>query len=165
MIVEKDSLPKKSGYRYTLVYETYKKWHFEHKNSLSNSAENNLLVYFKELMGRLKPSTVWSIWSMLKKTMSTKENVDISQFLNLKRTVTNNSKGYLPNKSEVLTWNDVEKFIKTAADYELSKLKIQDVEDLSGRYLVSIYNYKNDEARQFIIEGLFYEKVKQYISL
>ena len=87
LIVEKDSLPKKSGDRYTLVYETYKKWQFEHKNSLSNSAENNLLVYFKELMGKLKPSTVWSIWSMLKKTMSTKENVDISQFLNLKSTV------------------------------------------------------------------------------
>ena len=41
LIVEKDSLPKKSGDRYTLVYETYKKCQFEHKNSLSNSAENN----------------------------------------------------------------------------------------------------------------------------
>ena len=37
LIVQTDTLPKKSSDRYLLVYNTYKKWQEEHKNSLSNS--------------------------------------------------------------------------------------------------------------------------------
>lgn len=47
---------------------------------------------------------------------------------------------------------------------ELSKLKVEDVEDLGNKYLVSINYTKNDMPRQFIIGDLFSGTVKQYIA-
>ena len=44
LIVQDGTLPKKSGDRYLLVYNTYKKWKQDNKNFLSASEENNLLV-------------------------------------------------------------------------------------------------------------------------
>src|SRR5436190_18544419 len=102
LIINTDTLPKKSVNRYNLVYDTYKNWQIKHKTLLSNSAENNLIVYFKELSKKLKPSTIWSVWSILKSTLNTRDNVNINNFLNLKALVKNNSKGYKPKKSSVL---------------------------------------------------------------
>ncbi|CAB0029777.1 unnamed protein product, partial [Trichogramma brassicae] len=66
------------------------------------------------LKEKLKPSTLWSIWSMLKKTLNARDGIDISQFLNLKATLKNNSKGYQPKKSEIFAWDQVYKFINEA---------------------------------------------------
>ena len=66
----------------------------EHKNSLSSDEEKNLIVYFKETNERLKPTTLWSIYSMLSKTLNTKDNIDITRFLYLKSLLKINSKGY-----------------------------------------------------------------------
>ncbi|XP_066585168.1 uncharacterized protein [Prorops nasuta] len=122
---------------------------------------------------------------MLKKTLNTKSNVDISKFHNLKSLIKNNSKGYKPKKSLVLKWDEIMEFINNAPDYvhlvskvilifgicgalrcdEITKLKVQDVEDLRNKYLVSINDTKNDQPRQFIIGEHFYEKIKLYISM
>ncbi|XP_057322774.1 uncharacterized protein LOC130666104 [Microplitis mediator] len=48
---------------------------------------------------------------------------------------------------------------------ELTELKVQDVEDLNNRFLVSIVETKNDKPRQFIVGELFYGKIKEYILL
>lgn len=48
---------------------------------------------------------------------------------------------------------------------ELKELKIEDVENLGDKYLVSIRDSKNEFPRQFLIGPLFYEMVKKYISL
>ena len=126
LIVQKEMLPKKSADRYTLVYEAYKKWQMEHKSSLSSSEECNLIVYFKDLTEKLKPSTLWSIWSMLKKTLNTRENIDINRFSNLKCLIKNNSKGYKPKKSLVFKWDDIMKFMNNAPNhiYLISKVSI-----------------------------------------
>lgn len=126
LIIHKETLPKKSADRYVLVYDTYKAWQIQHKSSLSSSHESNLIVYFKELSKKLKPPTLWSIWSMLKKTLNTKENVDLGRFQNLKSLMKQNSKGYNPKKSAVLKWNEVMTFMKNATDmiYLASKVYI-----------------------------------------
>jgi nucleoid DNA-binding protein len=74
-------------------------------------------VYFKELSKKLKPSTIWSVWSILKSTLNTRDNVNINNFLNLKALVKNNSKGSKPKKSSVLKWDEILKFINNAPDY------------------------------------------------
>ncbi|XP_077260513.1 uncharacterized protein LOC143896488 [Temnothorax americanus] len=48
---------------------------------------------------------------------------------------------------------------------ELKDLGVADVEDLGNKYFVTISDSKNGLARQFVIGGLFYERVKKYISL
>lgn len=124
LIVQSETLPKKSSERYLLVYHAYKKWQEEHKNLLSNSDENNLIVYFNSLKARLKPPTLWSIWSMLRKTLNTNDNVDISNFLNLKSLIKNNAKGYKPKKSCVLKWDQIMKFMTEAQDQNYLATKV-----------------------------------------
>lgn len=48
---------------------------------------------------------------------------------------------------------------------EITNIKVEDVEDLTNKYLVSINQNKNDYAGQFVIGKLFYDTVKKYISL
>ncbi|CAB0034773.1 unnamed protein product [Trichogramma brassicae] len=116
LIVQTDTLPKKSSERYLLVYDAYKDWQKEHAKSLSNSEEKNLIVYFSELKLKLKPTTLWSIWSMLKKTLATRDDVNINNFITLKSLIKNNSKGYKPTKSAVLKWDEIKKFMDEAPD-------------------------------------------------
>ncbi|KAH0533482.1 hypothetical protein KQX54_000100 [Cotesia glomerata] len=49
VIVQSETLPKKSADRYMQNYNAYKNWKEKNKNSLSTSEENNLIVYFKDL--------------------------------------------------------------------------------------------------------------------
>uniref|UniRef100_A0ABD2WHR4 Uncharacterized protein n=1 Tax=Trichogramma kaykai TaxID=54128 RepID=A0ABD2WHR4_9HYME len=159
LIVQTDTLPKKSSERYLLVYDAYKDWQKEHAKSLSNSEEKNLIVYFSELKLKLKPTTLWSIWSMLKKTLATRDDVNINNFITLKSLIKNNSKGLLnllrePTKSAVLKWDEIKKFMDEAPDFvylgtkvvlvfgicgalrsdEIKNMLVQDVEDLNNKY-------------------------------
>ena len=124
VIVESGSLPTKSSDRYLLVYNTYKNWRDENKKLLSNSEENNLIVYFNQLKLKLKPPTLWSIWSMLKKTLDVKENIDIRNFFKLKSIIKNNSKGYKPKKAFVLKWEHIVKFMNNALDLIFLAMKV-----------------------------------------
>lgn len=117
IIIRQDLLPRKSCDRYLLVYDTFKKWEEEHKNLLSSSTENNLIVYFKEIQVKLKPPTLWSIWSMLKKTLAIHDGIDINRFQNLKSFLSNNCKGYKPKKSSILKSAEVDNFLQNADDY------------------------------------------------
>lgn len=114
LIINSETLPKKSSDRYLQVYESYKKWLNENQKYLSSCHENNLIMYFNSLKEKLKPSTLWSIWSMLKKTLNAKDQIDVNKFLNLKAILKSNSKGYKPVKSLILKWPEIERFIKEA---------------------------------------------------
>ena len=104
LIINSDTLSKKSVDRYIQVYEAYNKWENENKNHLSSAPENNLIIYFKSL--------------------NNKEHIDISRFLNLKAMLKNYSKAYKPSKSNVLKWEEIEKFIKEADDQTYLAFKV-----------------------------------------
>ena len=53
LIVQSSTLPKKSIEQYLCVYNKYKTWRNENKNSLSDSEANQLIVYFNELKVKL----------------------------------------------------------------------------------------------------------------
>lgn len=59
---------------------------------------------------------------MLRKTLSANDNVDISNFLNLKSMIKNNAKGYKPKKAFVLRWNQIMRFMTEALDHYIFKL-------------------------------------------
>lgn len=117
LIIQTETLPKKSSDRYLLVYKTYKDWKIKNKDLVSVSEEDNLVVYFKQLQKKLKPSTLWSIWSMLKSTLNSKDGINIKEFINLKTFIKNNSKGYVPKKSLAFRWDQLMKFMEDAPDY------------------------------------------------
>lgn len=62
---------------------------------------------------------------MLKKTLNTHDNIDISKFLNLKCLLSNNSKGYKPKKSAILKWKEIEKFLHDAIDFFYLSSKVK----------------------------------------
>lgn len=116
LIIENDTLPKKSCDRYLLNYNNYKTWLEKNSNSLSDSDEHNLVVYFQKLKDKLSPPTLWSVWSMLRKTLNVKDNINITNFLNLKALIKNNMKGYVPRKAYTFRWNQIMTFMESASD-------------------------------------------------
>lgn len=63
-------LPSKSGNRYWKEYEIFIKWCEE--NSISVYNEYVMLAYFENISKKLKSSTLWSIFSMLKSILNIK---------------------------------------------------------------------------------------------
>ena len=116
LIIQSETLPQKSGNRYLLAYNVYKKWKQDNQTNLSSCEENNLVVYFKGLQQKLKPSTIWSLYSMLKSTLNTRDNIDISKFARLRSLLKKFSVGYKPTQSKTFTWSEIEKFLNEAPD-------------------------------------------------
>ncbi|KAJ3665816.1 hypothetical protein Zmor_001287 [Zophobas morio] len=77
-----------------------------------------MLNYLDEKSQEVKPSTLWSKYSMIKAVLSVKENIEINRVIAfLKR----NSVGYEPTKSKVLTRQEIDTFLTNADDmkYEI----------------------------------------------
>lgn len=107
-------LPKKSKNLYQNVYSNFMDWKAS-KNANSFS-ENVILAYFNEISKQLKPSTIWSRYSMLKATLNQQENVDISTYKKLHSFLKRRSEGYKAKKSKILTANQIQKFLSEAPD-------------------------------------------------
>ena len=76
-----DILPEKSRRLYMSNYTKFKDW------CMSNGVrinEDTVLAYFYEKSKRIKPSSLWSEYSMVKSTLLINDNVDISKFEKLK---------------------------------------------------------------------------------
>ncbi|KAL0851464.1 hypothetical protein ABMA28_007261 [Loxostege sticticalis] len=99
-------LPEKSKSRYISTYDEFIAWREEKKaNSFS---ENVMLAYFSELSAKLKPSTLWSRFSMIK-SLKIRNNVDISEYPKLNAFLKRQSDGFTSKKSKILTSDKVEK--------------------------------------------------------
>ena len=75
-------LPAKSRKRYEHVYKLFTEWQSEKK--CSSFSEEILIVYFNEKAKKLKPSSHWSIYSMLRVTIKLNQNIDIANYGKLK---------------------------------------------------------------------------------
>lgn len=107
-------LPEKSKSRYISTYDEFIAWREEKKaNSFS---ENVMLAYFSELSAKLKPSTLWSRFSMIKSMLKIRNNVDISEYPKLNAFLKRQSDGFTSKKSKILTSNEVERFLNEAPD-------------------------------------------------
>lgn len=151
LVIEAESLPKKSVDRYYLVYKTFLKWKDENK---ANSFEESVLIcYFSDLQKKVCPSTAWSVWSILKKMLNTKHNVDISKFYKLKGILQLNSKNYKPKKSLVLSWDHIMNFLKKASDHTYLGAKVL-INIIIFYFLCSSSSY-NPNSHQFFRPSLF----------
>ena len=71
-------VPALSKEKYEKTYEKFKKWCSEKKVKTIN--ESKLIAYFDDEFANYKASTTWSAYSMLKSTLSVKDNIDIGKF-------------------------------------------------------------------------------------
>jgi hypothetical protein len=71
-------IPAKSKERYEIVYKYFEEW-MEIKK-IREVSEKVVLAYFAEQSEKLKPSSLWCRYSMLRTMVSIKIKIDISQY-------------------------------------------------------------------------------------
>lgn len=81
-------------------------------------------VYRNLMKRQYKPSTVWSMYSMLKKTLICKQNVDMKQYCRLRAFLKTNSDGYKPKQTLVFSSEEIRKFIVDAPDVSYLAMKV-----------------------------------------
>jgi hypothetical protein len=107
-------LPEKSKRLYLKAYVAFKNW-CSSKNVITVS-ENVRLAYFQDYANEKKVSTLWSHYSMLKSTLSLKENIDISNFFKLVAFLKRQNTNYTAQKASVFTQEEITKFLTKAPD-------------------------------------------------
>lgn len=131
-----DLLPAKSRKLYEQAYDKFLSWKTEKK---AITSENCLIVYFKDLMEKLKPSTIWSQYSMLKSTIGINEGVQIKEFKNLAALLSNYSRGYQTKKAKVFSAEEVQQFLQNAPDEIHLATKVS-ISDFKINKIYSIHN-------------------------
>ena len=115
-------VPEKSKNLYETTYNNFETWVKE--KHVENFTEKVLLAYFLKLSTTLKPSTLWSKYSMLRTMIYLNRNVDISKFTNLIAFLKRKASGYQAKKSKVFTKLEIERFMKEADDKEFLLAKV-----------------------------------------
>jgi hypothetical protein len=90
-------------------------------------SEKVLLAYLDEKSEKLKPPTLWSTFSMLKAMLNVKENIDVRKVPTNVPYLKNKSVGYRGKKSNILTQEDISKFIEEAADEKNLLKKVMNI--------------------------------------
>lgn len=116
-------LPTKSRARYERAYEDFLDWR-RRKGIKTSFSENVILAYFDELSNKVQPTTLWSLYSMIRTTLYINHNVDISSYLKVKAFLKRKNDGYKPKKSAVLTTQQINDFITRAPDDEFLFVKV-----------------------------------------
>jgi len=114
-------LPEKSKPIYLKTYSLLKAWCAE--RNIQTISENTMLVYFQEHVKTKKASSLWAIYSMLKSTISLKENIDISKYFKLIAFLKRQNTTYKAKKSLVFTKLHINSFLENAWDGFFCRLR------------------------------------------
>lgn len=114
-------LPEKSRERYEKEYSVFKKWLEE--RGVKKISEDATLVYFSQRARELKPSTLWSKYSMLRSVLNVRENIDI-KFPKLVAFLKREASGYAPKKSLTLERDEISRFLAEASDGDYLHMKV-----------------------------------------
>lgn len=115
-------LPEKSKEKYQKAYDNFKQWCSEKK--VTELTEKVMVAYFTTALTGYKSSSTWSIYSMLRCTLSRNDNHDISDYQNLRSLLKRKGAGYTAKKSNVLNKEEFMRFLKEAPDYEFLVTKV-----------------------------------------
>lgn len=112
--IQEQLLPQKSKGLYMKTYAIFKDWCQGKK--VEKISENILLIYFQEQAKTRKASSLWATFSMLKSTISLKENIDVSKYFKLISFLKRQNENYKAKKSLVFTNEEVKRFLNNAPD-------------------------------------------------
>lgn len=162
-------IPSKSKDRYEKEFSSWEVWMKEKKVTVIN--ETVLLAYFSEKSKTYQCSSLWAKYSMIKKMLLIKKNVDISKYCKLVSFLKSKSIGHESKKANVLSKENVIKFMTEAPDdtYLLTKvalifgiygalrreeqanISVNDIEDRGSVLVVTIPKTKTNKKRVFTI--------------
>lgn len=115
-------LPYNSKDKYNRAYDHFQKW--RKSNGVTTVSQNVLMDYFTDLAEKSKPSTLMVFHSMLKATLRSNDNIDISSYSKLYDFLKRKHVGYKPDKSKLFTDEDIERFITEAPDEDWLDVKV-----------------------------------------
>jgi hypothetical protein len=96
---------EKSKERYIIAYEKLLK--LRKINKTKSLSENVFLTNFNKFFTEIKPSTLWSIYLMLKSITNMKHNTNVGTYLKLQVFLKRKSSGLKVKNSKVLTSTDI----------------------------------------------------------
>lgn len=129
-------LPQKSKEAYRKEYKTFLNW-CSQKN-VEIVTENVMIAYF-EIMGQSKKSsTVWRSYSILRTMLNIEQNTDISKFNKLIILLKRLSQGYVPKKSRILQFSDIQRFINESLDEKYLAIKVSLLNKHNSRFYNNI---------------------------
>lgn len=117
-----DLLPVKSKKRYEEIYAKFMDWRVE--NHVNSFSETVLLAYFGWLSKKYKSSTLWSMYSMLRTTLSINNYIDISKYCKLHSFLKRKSDGFKSQKSKIFSSDEINTFLKNAPDSKYLMTKV-----------------------------------------
>lgn len=115
-------LPSKSKSRYEKHYDLFLKWKKNEK--IKKTSENIILAYISEMSKIKNAATLWCEFSMLKSVCKIKENIDIGTYNKVVAFLKQNSKGYVPKKSQTLTEKECLTFLLQAPNEDFLMMKV-----------------------------------------
>lgn len=116
-------LPVRSTNRYIQAYNDFRKWQASY--GIHSFNEKVIMAYFSVKSKMYKPPTLWSIYSMLKKTLICKHNIDLTKYCQLRAFLKTNADGYHGTKSKVFTPANLYKFFVEAPNTVYLGMKVR----------------------------------------
>lgn len=108
--------------KYKQTYLQFQKWNEASGNR--PTSENVLLEYFTDLSTRSKPTTLFAIYSMLKYTFRSNDDVDIGSYSRVLEYLKEKNVGYKPLKAKLFTDEDIDRFVNEAPDDRWLDVKV-----------------------------------------
>lgn len=118
-----DIRPDKTNCRYKTSYDAFIKW--QESNGITSFGEDVLLAYFNEAAKTYKSSSLWSMYSMLKSTLTRYNNIDISTNSRLTAFLREKAVGFVSKKSKVFSAEEISKFVMEAPDEHYLAMKVR----------------------------------------
>jgi len=107
-------LPEQSKGKYEAEYRKFCEWAEE--KGVKTFDEDVFLAYFLKLSTTYVPTSLWSIYSMLRSTMDVHRNIRLEHFTKLYSFIKRKNVGYNPKKARVFKASEVKQFLETALD-------------------------------------------------
>lgn len=115
-------IPALSKLKYDKAYDDLQRWN--KKNGETSISQTVLLKYFMQMAEKNKPNTLWAYYSMIKATLRSNDNIDITSWSKLLDFLKRNNRGYKPDKAKLFTEDEIEEFLNDAPDDKWLDVKV-----------------------------------------